>query len=157
MRPLTQLVLTALALLTAAGCEQRIEEPLDPADVRWTTYTNDAYGITFEHPSVWAVVQRGNSIVLQGNRATAMRVTLADRREAERRGLWGRTPVVREERLGEHAFAFYRYRHYDGPSYVPTLAFVTPHREVELGVEFRTGATEPSEVERRVLSSLRLR
>lgn len=149
----------AMTLLFAASaaCEQRVVLPIDPASVTWQTYDADDLGVRLEHPTAWVPVARGNTVAFQGARATAMRITLADRGEAEKRGLWGRTPVVRVDTIGGLSFAFYRYRHYDGPSYVPTLAFVVGHRGLELGVEFRTHAEEPGDAERHVLESLRLR
>jgi hypothetical protein len=155
------LVRTAAALAvtvgTFASCEQRIEPALDPAAVEWVEYTNEAFGLSLEYPAAWAVEVQDNSIRFEGSVATAMRVTLAGEDEAADRGLWGRTAAVRVETVGDTRFRFYRYRHYDGPAYVPTLAFVVAHRGQELGIEFRTRAEEPDAVERRILGSVRLR
>lgn len=70
--------------------------------------------------------------------------------------MWGRSEVVRVDTTGVLAWRFYRYRHYDGPVYVPTLAFVVRHGEKELGIEFRTRSEEPGEVEDRILRTVRL-
>lgn len=148
--------LTLLALLTAAGCQQRLADDVDPDAVEWVPYRNDALGVAFEHPSTWTPDQRGSSIALRDAHATAMRVTLVDREEAVGRGLWGRTPLVRVDTIGGLSFAFYRYDHYDGPTYVPTLAFVGRHRNRELGVEFRTRRPAPDATELRILATLRL-
>lgn len=142
---------------TSAGCEQRVEPVLDPASVEWVEYSNDELGVSLAYPAVWSVEVQGNSIRFEGSVATAMRVTLASAEEASHRGLWGRTSVVRVDTIGETGFRFYRYRHYDGPTYVPTLAFVVSQRGLDLGIEFRTRADEPDALERRILESVRLR
>jgi len=146
----------AVTVWTFASCEQRVEPSRDPATVEWVEYSNDQLGLSLEYPAVWSVEVQGNSIRFEGSVATAMRVTLASADEAAHRGLWGRTSVVRVDTIGETGFRFYRYRHYDGPVYVPTLAFVVAQRGLELGIEFRTGAAEPDALERRILESVRL-
>jgi len=144
------------AVLVLAACEQKVEVQLDPGVVEWVTYRSDELGISFEHPEQWVAARHGNSIALEGDRATAVRVTVTSSDEARRRGLWGRTPIVRTERVGGLEYDFYRYRHYDGPVYVATLAFVTEYGGLDVGVEFRTRAEEPGPVERRILESLKL-
>lgn len=154
---LRTLVALAVAVWTLATCEQDIEPMIADVDaVEWVAYENRELGIRLEHPARWRVEAGATSIRFEGEVATAMRVTLIEASEAEDRGLWGRTPVVRVDTAGVLAYRFYRYRHYDGPAYVPTLAFVVPHRGVELGVEFRTRSEEPGPVEHRILGSLRL-
>lgn len=144
-------------LLTAVACEQRrFAEPVDATAVAWTPYRSERLGVEFRYPSTWQTREGGDGIALRDAHATAMRLTVADRAEAKHRGLWGRTPAVRIDTIGDLSFAFYRYDHYDGPFYVPTLAFVVPHRNGELGIEFRTRAPDLDEAQRRILASVRL-
>lgn len=143
--------------LWVAGCEMELEPRIDDAQaVEWVEYVSEELGVRLEHPAHWRVEESGNTIRFVGDVATAMRVTLVDPEEARERGLWGRSEIVRIDTAGVLAWRFYRYRHYDGPVYVPTLAFVVRHRGKELGIEFRTRSADAGEVEKRVLATVRL-
>jgi len=148
------------ALLIAAavlffGCAQPVAEDLQP-DVQLSPYTSETLGFRFEYPARYTTFVQGNSIVFQDAGVTAIRVTLASREEATNRGLWGRNAPVASTSFGGSDGQVYHYEHWDGPSHVPTVAFVVPHRRLELGVEFRTQAPELTALHRRILETVRL-
>jgi len=145
----------AVIALAFFGCAQPVP-PVPEADTPLTAYANDALGFSFEYPARYTILVQGNSIAFQDSGNTALRVTLASRPEATNRGLWGRNDPFASTEFGGPRGQLYRYDHWDGPSYVPTLAFVVPHRQLELGIEFRTNETDLAPVHRRVLQSLRL-
>ncbi len=150
---LTVLVALGASLLGAFSCESRVSPPLLPDEVSWSTYTSAELGFSIRHPDLWTPRFERGSVIFQDAVATPMRITLVEPEGARKRGLWGRDPAVRQETKG----AVYRYLHYDGPFYVPTLAFVVPHRGRDLGVELRTRNQDLDEVQRAVVDSLELR
>lgn len=138
------------------GCEQPVPDPLDPDGVGWSLYANEKLGFRLEAPDHYEVRAEGNSVVFVDGGRTALRVTHADRTEARNRGLWAQVDPLEGREYGETKGQFYRYRHYDGPLYVPTLAYVVRHRGMDLGVEFRTRQEELDLVHERVLETLEL-
>jgi hypothetical protein len=147
-------VLLLVCGLLAAACAQRVAPPLDPATVTWTTYTDEELGFTLRHPDVWRPHRHGSSVLFQDPSLTPMRVSVLPPDEARQRGLWGRSEPMREELRGETRGRLFPYLHFDGPSYVPTLAWVVPHRDAELGIELRTKNQEPDAVQAAILESL---
>ncbi len=146
---------TMVAVL-ALGCRQPVPPQLDPELTALEKYHSYDLGISISHPARYRVVEDRNSLILSDGGLTAIRVTLASRAEARNRGLWAHSDPVGNVGFGSTTGEFYRYRHWDGPSWVPTLAYVVDHRGLELGVEFRTLAQEFDAVHRQVLQSLEL-
>lgn len=137
------------------GCAAPVPEDL-AADTPLTPYASESLGFRFEYPPRYTIYFQGNSIAFQDAGNTAIRITLTTREGATNRGLWGRNEPVVSTAFGGTQGHVYHYEHWDGPSYVPTIAFVVPHRQLELGVEFRTQAPELTALHRRVLETLRL-
>lgn len=146
--------LAAVAALMA--CEQPVPDPLDPDGLDWTSYANDDLGFRMEAPARYRVRVEGNSVVFADGNRTAVRVTHADRSEARNRGLWAQVEPLEQREYGRTTGRFYRYKHWDGPSFVPTLAYVVRHRGKELGIEFRTRQDDLDDVHQHVLETLEL-
>ncbi len=148
--------LLLLALAVLAGCRQPVPPQLDFDQTRFEVTRSDELGLSVEHPARYRATLDGNSLILSDGGLTAVRLTLATRAEARNRGLWAQADPVGDTGFGGTRGTWYRYRHWDGPSWVPTLAYVVPHRGLELGVEFRTTAHEFDAVHRHILASLEL-
>ena len=146
----------ALTAILISACEQPVPDPLDRDKVEWTTYANRALGFRLDIPTSYDVRVDGNSVVLSDNGRTAVRVTHTDREEARNRGLWAQVDPKEDREYGDVSGRYYVYNHWDGPSYVPTLAWVVPHKGKELGVEFRTTEADLNPVHERMLESLEL-
>lgn len=151
-----QLLQCTLLVSLVLGCRQPVPPQMDPQLTALTQYHSDDLGISISYPARYRAVEDGNSLILSDGGLTAIRVTLASRAEARNRGLWAHNDPVGSVGYGTTRGEFYRYRHWDGPSWVPTLAYVVDHRGLELGVEFRTLAHEFDAVHRQVLQSLEL-
>jgi len=138
------------------ACEQPVPDPVDPSRVEWSPYGNEDLGFRLEVPAHYEIHADGDGVVFTDDGRTALRVTHADRTEARNRGLWAQVDPTEAREYGETAGQFYRYRHYDGPTYVPTLAYVVRHRGKDLGVEFRTRRSDLDPVHEHVLATLEL-
>lgn len=147
-------IAAALVALCLSACEQPVPDPLDPDRVEWTTYANRTLGFRMEIPAGYDLEVDGNSVVLSDRGRTAVRVTHADREEARNRGLWAQVDPIEEREYAGKTGMYYEYKHWDGPSYVPTLAWVVKHRAKDLGVEFRTIESDLNEVHVHMLESL---
>lgn len=147
---------TALGALALTACEQPVPDPLDEDSVEWTTYTNRTLGFSLDIPASYDIEVDDNSVVLSDDGHTAVRVTHADREEARNRGLWAQVEPREEREYAGRTGQYYVYKHWDGPSYVPTLAWVVRHQGKDLGVEFRTTEVEMNDVHEHMLKSLDL-
>ena len=143
-------LLLAAALLPALGCQVGPFEL--PVATGWHQYRNDRLRVGFDVPDYFEVRELDDSATafrVQGGNAVLLR--WADKAEQERRGLWAGNAPLGACTLGGRNGQHFQYRHYDGPIYSVTDAYVVPHMGKDLALEFRT--TRPSEVKRRMLAS----
>lgn len=144
-----------LAVLMLAGCHVKPPEPPPPGSYGWMAYTHPTLGYRVDYPDVYEVNTRGDGdAVFAYDGRTAFRLVYATEEESATRGLWGKHRPVEEVTIGGRRGQRYVYDHWDGPSYVHTIAFAVPHREKLLGVEFRTDAEALDDVQHRVLQSI---
>ena len=144
----------------------------EPSEVRWTRYTNQEVGFWLELPSVYLpdVSPDGHSVLFRFRGTPLVHVTWTDEASARQRGLWARHDPVARIELGGRPGKQYIYNHFDGPLGMRTYAYVVPHRERFLALEFRTRRTslleefglkrspetEPDQLCQRILGSFHL-
>ena len=121
----------------------------------WHVYTSPALHVAVDVPDYMETVEGGEGMTAfrlpHGGNAVLLR--WADKAEQERRGLWAGNAPLGPCALGGRAGEHFRYRHYDGPIYSVTDAYVVPHMGKDLALEFRT--TQDGPVKRRMLASFR--
>lgn len=155
--PTACFLLGALALVFA-GCQDRAPG-LPPMDtLTWKTFSNPVSGYRMEIPTVFSP-QSGH-----GDRDTLFRyegfpllaVNFTDEAEARQRGLWATSDPVGTAEIAGRKAELYRYRHYDGPSFMTTVSYVVEYRGRYLAFEFRTEDPVLGAIQQRIIDSIRL-
>ena len=144
----------ALLLATVAGCQVPALPQLNDSDARWVAYANTELGYEFDYPELLEPSVEGAEVQLRSQGRINARVVFVDRAEMDRRGLWGGSPSDELARMGGRQALIYRHEHWDGPLYAPTVAYVVPHRDRYLGLEFRLGGMS-AEARERIVESFR--
>lgn len=142
-----------LAIGLVVACDRT---PDWPATTSWTSYTHPSVGYRLDVPSGCNAQEQGDDVVFRWNGQPILCVHYVTRERGRRRGLWpGNDPVGRITLAG-HAGKRYVYQHYDGPSCMNVVAYVIPYGGRELGLEFRTHASELGPLQRHVVDSFAL-
>jgi len=145
----------AIAILIA-GCSPRGFDWPDVSDDDWAVYVNDKVGYRINVPNICDVEEHhdGRTVLFRFRGAPIIAVNFVDEAEGDERGLWiGHEPSGEVELAGRSGHR-YRYDHFDGPFGMRTVSYVIPHRDRFLGIELRTGETEPTSIQQTILDSL---
>jgi hypothetical protein len=139
-----------------AGCKS--SPPAWPAesDVRWATYARHDVGFSVEHPDIFRPEQNGDDTVFYYNGFPIFRVLLVDEQAAGRRGLWLVSRPVESVTVAGQPAQRYVYDHGDFATYTPTIAYVLPHHNKQLGIEFRIDGATLNATAQHMLDSFRL-
>jgi len=146
------LAVAALALGAFAGCQWG---PIElPPPHGWREFRDPVLGVTLEIPDDYGIlpVPEGISFFVPDVGTAAVLRPAATVDEERHHFAVGDTPlgtVMVAGRPAEH----FRYRHFDGPIYCVTDAYVIPHGGRRIALEFRT--IRGDAVKRHVLASMR--
>ena len=150
--------LTLCFVLAAPLASCKSSPPAWPAaqDVHWSTYTREDVGFSLEHPDTFRPEQNGDDTVFYNNGFPSFRVLLVDAPAAKRRGLWVVSQPLETVTVAGQPAQRYVYDHGDFVTYTPTVAYVLPQYDKQLGIEFRTDGTTLNATAQHMLDSFRL-
>lgn len=138
------------------GCKSSPPAWPAAADVRWATYARDDVGFSVEYPDTFRSEQIGDDTVFYANGFPIFRVLLVNVEAARQRGLWAVSKPVEAVTIAGQAAQRYAYNHGDFVTYTPTIAYVLPWHDKELGIEFRMGGDVLNDTAQHMLDSFRL-
>ncbi len=146
--------LAGLALVVALGCDVTPEWP-DAANLTWNTYEDAGVGYALEFPAGCEVEGGDGDVRIRYRGGPIVSISWTTRAEADQRGLWADHEPVGTGKLAGRPATLYRYRHYDGPEYMPTVSWVVKHRGKFMALELRGAGDARGDVPRRVVESFR--
>jgi len=147
--------LFGLCLLLGSCSPRAFDWPSVSSD-GWTVYQNEAVGYRIQVPRICEVEEHhdGRTVLFRFRGAPIIAVNFVDEAEGDARGLWvGHDPIDDVELAGRPGMR-YLYDHWDGPFGMRTVSYVVPHRDRLFGLELRTGAAQPTEIQQTILDSL---
>lgn len=146
------LLLTLLLAFAVTDC--RDVAPTFPAGpTPWQSYTRPDIGFTIDVPAGFEAEQVGDDTVFRYQGFPVLRVLLVDAEAARTRGLWVTSKPVGQAQVAGQTAEVYAYDHQDLFTYTHTLAYVLPHGDKQLGIEFRTASDTLDATEQRILNS----
>ena len=148
-------MLTLFLAFALANCRD-VAPAFPTGPVPWQSYARPDIGFTIDAPAEFQVEQNSSDTVFRYQGFPVLRVLLVDAEAARARGLWATSQPIGQAQVAGQTADVYAYDHQDLFTYTHTLAYVLPHGEQQLGIEFRTEGDTLDATEGRILASFRL-
>lgn len=148
-----QFLFLALSGVLLQSCRAPAPPSLDFQQVKWRRYENTTAHYSLQYPDIYKLEEEKTGGALFRHNGVPLLVRFTDEIEGRLRGAWFGSKAAGEIELSGRKGLKYVYNHFDGPSYVRTIAYVVAHEGKYLGLEFRSDADELDKVQQKILAS----
>ena len=137
------------------SCQSTPPENLDYNKTKWKTYINHRFGFKIKYPAYYRVHEYREEVIFRYDNFPVLLVRSVSNNSRKKDWLWKPEDANGNVIINGETWNHYLYNHCDGPYCMRTLAYVSMHREKEIGVEFRTNK-KLDQVQQEILESFRL-